>query len=89
MKRKEKNNLTSENFTYWLQGFFEIQNPQELTAVQIQEIKNHLNIVLHKKTDLTLENLEKEPTYCEGIHPYERLPLFPELDCSLLEKKIC
>jgi hypothetical protein len=79
----EKNNLTSENFTYWLWGFFEIQNPQELTAVQIQEIKNHLNLVLDKKYPIKQE-------YCDLIPegPICGTPFFPEMDCSS-EIKLC
>lgn len=37
--------MTPENFTYWLQGFFEIENPKVISAQQLQEIKNHLKIV--------------------------------------------
>lgn len=30
------------DFAYWLQGFFEINNPHELTAEQTKIIKMHL-----------------------------------------------
>ena len=42
--------MTKENFCYWLQGWMEIQNPQEINARQMQEIKNHLNLVFNKVT---------------------------------------
>ncbi len=59
--------MTHEEFTYWLQGFFEIAKPEKLTAVQVKIIQDHLALVLHKVTpDRNKELLlEKEP--CPGI----------------------
>lgn len=37
--------MTPENFAYWLQGYFEISGNPNLTASQVQEIKNHLQLV--------------------------------------------
>lgn len=42
--------MTPENFTYWLQGFFEVQNPSILGEVQTQIIKDHLALVFKKET---------------------------------------
>lgn len=42
--------MTTEQFTYWLQGFMEIANPTTLNEQQVQEIKNHLALTLHKVT---------------------------------------
>jgi hypothetical protein len=42
--------MTSDNFVYWLQGFFEISGNQELTKEQVQIIKDHIALVLDKKT---------------------------------------
>ena len=42
--------MTPENFIYWLQGFLEIQNPEQITKEQIQIIKDHVGLVLHKVT---------------------------------------
>lgn len=36
--------MTYIEFCYWLQGFFELANPQTLTSDQIQAIKNHLDM---------------------------------------------
>lgn len=38
------------NFVYWLQGFLEIGDPRSLTLFQIQEIRNHIALVLDKQT---------------------------------------
>lgn len=42
--------MTPENFCYWLQGFFEIGKATEMTALQVEEIKNHLSLVFNKET---------------------------------------
>ncbi len=79
------------NFCYWLQGWIELQNPNEITPVQLQEIKNHLSLVLEKKTPnlSVLEGVAQplrlgtEPiypiTYCRGVEmkPFEA----PTPDC--------
>lgn len=47
--------MSPENFVYWLQGFMEIANPSTLNEAQIQEIRNHLSLVLKKETpDLSM-----------------------------------
>lgn len=45
--------MTTQNFCYWLQGFFEIAEPKFLDEKQIQIIKNHLNLVFEKITPHT------------------------------------
>jgi len=42
--------MTTEQFTYWLQGFMEVANPTTLDEKQIQIIKDHLALVLDKQT---------------------------------------
>jgi hypothetical protein len=42
--------MTAEQFTYWLQGFMEIEDPQTLTKQQTQVIKDHLKLVFDKQT---------------------------------------
>lgn len=42
--------MTPEQFTYWLQGFIEVENPKALNAKQTQIIKDHLAQVFKKKT---------------------------------------
>lgn len=49
--------MTPENFIYWLNGFFEISGCKNLTDEQVQIIKDHLKLVLQKKTpDLIINN---------------------------------
>lgn len=37
--------MTEQNFTYWLQGFFEIAKPESISTEQVAIIKNHINLV--------------------------------------------
>ena len=43
--------MTSRDFAYWLQGFFEISETKSLSEKQIQVIKNHLNLVFKHEID--------------------------------------
>jgi hypothetical protein len=43
--------MTSRDFCYWLQGFFEISETTEITEKQLQVIKNHLNMVFKHEID--------------------------------------
>lgn len=42
--------MNAENFAYWLQGFFELADTDDLTKEQVQMIKDHLAIVFMKIT---------------------------------------
>ena len=47
--------MSPENFVYWLNGFFEISGSKTLTEEQVQVLKEHLKLVLTKKTpDITI-----------------------------------
>ena len=64
--------MKAESFCYWLQGLFELSNPETLDANQVHLIKQHLNMVfLHdidpkmgdqKKQDL-LNAIHNKPAY--------------------------
>ena len=43
--------MTSVGFAYWLQGFFELNNPSTINAVQTELIKRHLNLVFKHEID--------------------------------------
>jgi len=42
--------MTPEQFCYWLQGTFEINNSKTFDEPQVQIIKDHLNTVFNKIT---------------------------------------
>lgn len=68
--------MTPENFCYFLQGFLELSQhsdgPKHLNEKQIEEIKNHLKLVMTKVTpDLSVK----------GVYPV--FPdTFPQVYCS-------
>lgn len=43
--------MTSRDFIYWLQGFFEIAQPKTLTKEQVDMIQNHMAMVFITEID--------------------------------------
>lgn len=68
--------MTTEQFTYWLQGFFEISEDKKLNERQVQIIRDHLALVFDKVTPdrsgPTLQDLEvKKNVVPSGLFPKE------------------
>ena len=60
--------MESVNFCYWLQGFFEIAKPSEITSEQTEMIKNHLNLVFFHDIDPKASKDEKIQEKMNEIH---------------------
>lgn len=45
--------MTSRDFAYWLQGFFELSKSESITDEQLKIIKTHLNMVFVHDIDVT------------------------------------
>jgi len=43
--------MTSRDFVYWLQGFFELSGATEMTASQVEQTKKHLSMVFVHEID--------------------------------------
>lgn len=43
--------MTSRDFVYWLQGFFEIADPKTLNEIQLDQVRCHLNLVFKHEID--------------------------------------
>ena len=43
--------MNTVDFCYWLQGYFELSESNELTEKQVQMIKNHLDLVFLHEID--------------------------------------
>lgn len=43
--------MTARDFCYWLQGMFELGDPENIPAVQTKAIKNHLAMVFKHEID--------------------------------------
>ena len=70
--------MTSRDFAYWLQGFFEIQNPIELTTPQIEMIKAHLNLVFKHEIDPSI-NKHHTPEEVAELNKIHNKPTLQEL----------
>lgn len=82
--------MTAEQFTYWLQGYFEINDPERISPMETKIIKDHLALVFKKetpvrtvvvpnKTEIITNPFEKDyPT----TNPYT-------VTCTGMDKKIC
>jgi hypothetical protein len=52
--------MTSRDFAYWLQGFFEISNAETISKEQTEVIKKHLNLVFKHEIDPSMGNAEHQ-----------------------------
>lgn len=74
--------MRSRDFCYWLQGLFELVNPETLTADQIQVIRNHLNMVFYHEIDPSFGGVEAQSDLDDlhsGRTPQPRLS--PRMKC--------
>lgn len=63
--------MTAEQFTYWLHGFMEINDPETLGVRETQIIKDHLKLVFDKQTPVRKQLLTDAPTtYPIPSNPY-------------------
>lgn len=58
--------MTAEQFTYWLQGFFELSGATTLNEQQVKVVKDHIALVLKKETPVSntityIPNIRVEP----------------------------
>lgn len=59
--------MTSRDFAFWLQGFFEIENPSSIDATKTELIKKHLNLVFKHEIDPSMGD-EKHQAELNEIH---------------------
>lgn len=59
--------MTSRDFCYWLQGFFEIADPKSMTTEQVEMVKRHLNMVFFHEIDPTFGD-ERQQQILDEIH---------------------
>ena len=60
--------MQSRDFVFWLQGFFELTDPNNLTNEQVQLIKAHLDLVF--KHDVSIKRKEMEHYTSVPAKPY-------------------
>jgi len=62
--------MNSTEFTYWLQGFFEMTNAETLTEIQVAMIKDHLGLVFDKVTTTKLSDNFTLKKACENTNKH-------------------
>lgn len=62
---KKVNKMTPEQLVWWLHGFFEIAKPTTLNEEQVQEIKNHLDLMFNKVTPVKPLSIKIDTTRLE------------------------
>lgn len=61
--------MTSKDFCYWLQGLFELSEPNiALTEKQVQTIKNHLKLVFLHEIDPSYSDDPTVQKIFQNIH---------------------
>lgn len=62
--------MTSRDFAFWLQGWFEIQNPKSASGEVLDMIKAHLNLVFKHEIDPSIDKHHtlEEITELNEIH---------------------
>ena len=59
--------MTSRDFVYWLQGYFEIADPKIIEEYQIELIQRHLNMVFNHEIDPSMGD-EKHNEELSNLH---------------------
>lgn len=52
--------MTSRDFCFWLQGYFEITNPEDINIEQTQMIRRHLALVFKHEIDPSMPDTNGE-----------------------------
>ena len=60
--------MTSKDMCYWLQGFFELSETDELTPRQVEIIKNHLKLVFYYEIDSSYSADKEVQAELQNIH---------------------
>jgi len=70
--------MTSRDFCYWLQGWFEIQNPKNVSTEVLEMIKAHLNLVFKHEIDPSI-NKQHTPEEINELNQIHNNPTLQQL----------
>jgi hypothetical protein len=81
--------MTSVQFAYWLQGFFELSETDEITPKQAEIIKNHLKLVFYYEIDPSYGVDQKTSETMQAIHDgsHPIIPPKPKKDTNKIYVK--
>lgn len=68
--------MTSRDFAFWLQGFFEVANPSTIGSKETEMIKKHLNLVFKHEIDPSMGS----PEHQEELNIIHSPQSFPNRD---------
>ena len=60
--------MKSEQFVFWLQGFFELSESNTLSEKQVEIVKNHLKLVFYHEIDPSYSSDPKVQEEMQMIH---------------------
>lgn len=60
--------MTSNQFVFWLQGFFELSESNTLSEKQVEVVKNHLKLVFYHEIDPSYSSDPKVQEEMQMIH---------------------
>lgn len=64
--------MTSRDFVYWLQGFFEISEAKDLGPKEVEIIRRHLNMVFKHEIDPSMGDEKHQKVLNETHSPGKR-----------------
>lgn len=75
--------MTSRDFAYWMQGFFEISGSSELSKDQVELIKKHLNMVFYHEIDKSFGKDQAPLTQIHelGLPKLDKWDFGPKINC--------
>lgn len=73
--------MTSRDFCYWLQGYFEVAKPTLIDAKEIELIQKHLNLVFKHEIDPSMGNLAHQAQLNAIHNPQSANPSTTLLRC--------
>lgn len=65
--------MTSRDFAFWLQGYFEVAQPKQIGTNETLMIKRHLELVFKHEIDPSMGN-EKHQQVLNEIHTPSKWP---------------
>jgi hypothetical protein len=76
--------MKAAEFCYWIQGFFELSESEQLTPRQVEIIKNHLKLVFYHDIDPSYSDDPEVQVEMQAIHDGNTKP--PKRQGSILVK---
>lgn len=77
--------MTSRDFAYWLQGYFEIHGPGMLSSPQVEVIQKHLSLVFVHEIDPSAGD-QAHQDVLNAIH-HNPAPATPYPDLTMIPAK--